>query len=392
MRANSLIEQNRGVFQSAHVLPVAGAHFIHDVYTAFVAPLLPEIIRKLSLSLTQAGALTAILDVPAVLNPFIGYLAEKISLRVFVILAPAVSGTILSCIGLVSNYYTMAVLFFVAGISVAAFHAPAPAMISRVSGNRLGFGMSLFMAAGELARTIGPLLVTWLVSIWTLEGLYRAMFLGWAASAILYVQFRKVPDAREKAGDIRELLPSFKSLFLPLSLILLLRNLMVENLTTYLPTFMTMRGASLVMSGGALSLLEFAGVLGALSGGTLSDRIGRRVVLLAATLLASGLTLTLVRIQGWGLIPVLLLLGFSSLSMTPLLLALVQECLPNHRAVGNGIFMFLSFLIRPLARLIIGVLGDHFGLNTSFILGAWLALLSIPVIYKLPLKENTHQE
>ncbi len=386
------IESKREEFQSKQVLPVVGAHFIHDIYTSFVAPLLPELIRKLSLSLTQAGALTAILDLPAILNPFIGYLAEKISLRAFIILAPAVSGTILSSIGLVSDYYTLAVLFFATGISVAAFHAPAPAMISRVSGNRLGFGMSLFMAAGELARTLGPLLVTWLVSIWTLEGLYRAMFLGWVASAILYLQLRKAPAQTEKPANLREFIPFIKSLFLPITLLLLLRNLMVENLTTYLPTFMTLRGANLMLSGGALSLLEFAGVLGALSGGAFSDKIGRRKVLVAATILASGLTLVFIQLQGWGMIPVLFLLGFSALSTTPLLLALVQECLPNHRALGNGIFMFLSFLIRPFARLIIGMLGDRYGLYTSFSLGAWLSLLSIPVIYKLPLIGNAASE
>ena len=45
-------------FQTEKVLTIAGGHFIHDVYTACVAPLLPVIIEKLSLTLTQAGSLT----------------------------------------------------------------------------------------------------------------------------------------------------------------------------------------------------------------------------------------------------------------------------------------------------------------------------------------------
>ncbi|MCZ7670309.1 MAG: hypothetical protein M5U34_25670 [Chloroflexi bacterium] len=42
------------------------------------------------------------------------------------------------------------------GVSVACFHAPAPAMIAKLSGPRVGKGMSIFMASGELGRALGP--------------------------------------------------------------------------------------------------------------------------------------------------------------------------------------------------------------------------------------------
>ena len=63
-------------FQTERVLTITGGHFIHDTYTAFVAPLLPLIIEKLSLSLSMVGSLMAFMQLPAILNPFIGYLAE----------------------------------------------------------------------------------------------------------------------------------------------------------------------------------------------------------------------------------------------------------------------------------------------------------------------------
>ncbi len=44
-------------FQSGQIIPVITAHLIHDIYTASVAPLLPLIIEKLSLTLTEAGLL-----------------------------------------------------------------------------------------------------------------------------------------------------------------------------------------------------------------------------------------------------------------------------------------------------------------------------------------------
>ncbi|MBC8336451.1 MAG: MFS transporter, partial [Anaerolineales bacterium] len=186
-------------FQGEQVLVIAGGHFIHDIYSAFLAPLLPLIIEKLSLTLTLAGSLTAFLQIPAVLNPLIGHFADKFSMRFFVILAPAVTATIMSSMGLAPNYFTLALLLFITGISVAAYHAPAPAMIARVSGQRVGKGMSWFMAGGELGRTLGPIIAVWAVSLWSFDGLFRVAVLGWGTSLILFLRLRDTPvNMREK--------------------------------------------------------------------------------------------------------------------------------------------------------------------------------------------------
>ena len=75
-------------FQAGRATLVAFSHFIHDVYTSFFAPLLPLIIEKLSLTLSQAGLLSTIMQIPAVLNPIIGLFADKKGLaRWLVILA-----------------------------------------------------------------------------------------------------------------------------------------------------------------------------------------------------------------------------------------------------------------------------------------------------------------
>jgi FSR family fosmidomycin resistance protein-like MFS transporter len=172
-------------FQTTNVITLFGAHFIHDTYTAFVAPLLPIIMEKFSLSLTMVGTLTALLQLPSIINPLIGYLAEKLTIRYFVIFTPAITATLICSLGLASNFASLAIILFFTGFSSAVFHAPAPAMVSQVSGNRIGKGMSFFMAGGELGRTIGPLLAIWAVSLWTLEGLPRIAFVGWGASLLL---------------------------------------------------------------------------------------------------------------------------------------------------------------------------------------------------------------
>jgi FSR family fosmidomycin resistance protein-like MFS transporter len=376
-------------FQSEQVLPIAGAHFVHDIYTATVAPLLPVLIEKLSLSLTQAGTLTAILQLPAMLNPFIGYMADKVSLRYFVILAPAVTATLISAISFANSYWAVAILLFMTGISVAAFHAPSPAMIARVAGRKVGLGMSLYMGAGELSRTVGPLIAVWAVTLWTLDGFYRIVVLGWATSLILFWRLRKVPARVEKPASLRGALPAIKQLFVPLTLYVVFRNFVNISLSTYLPTYMKSQGASLIVSGAALSILEFAGVVGALVGGTLSDRIGRKQMLLASTLGSIALMFVFLNVGGWWLVPVLLALGFTTLSTSPVMMAMVQDHLPKNRAAGNGLYMLSNFLIRPIAMVSIGYIGDRVGLHSAFLWSAMISLLAIPAILKLPEKPRT---
>lgn len=371
-------------FQTGEIMTIVGGHFVHDTFSAFIAPLLPLIIEKLSISLTLAGALWGFVQIPALLNPFIGYLADKVSLRYFIILAPAITATLMSLLGVASNYLALSVLLFAAGVSVAAFHAPAPAMIARIAGNQLGKGMSLFMAGGELGRTLGPLLAVWAVSVWSLEGFYRIMVLGWATSAVLYWRLHQISARPAQRQSVRAMLPAARRLFLPVTGIVVPRQFLITALAVYLPTFMSREGASLWVAGASLSIFELAGVGGALAGGTLSDRLGRKAILLAASVSSSVLMLLFLGVSGWWLVPVLLGLGFTALSTAPVMLAIVQEQLPHNRAMANGIFLTITFLARPLAAFILGLLGDNLGLRSAYFWAMVVSLLTIPMIFFLP--------
>ena len=86
-------------FQTAGVITVTGGHAVNDTYTSFLPPLLPSLIQSFGLSNTQAGLLSVFLQWPSVLQPFIGYLADRTNLRYLVILAPALTGMAMSLLG-----------------------------------------------------------------------------------------------------------------------------------------------------------------------------------------------------------------------------------------------------------------------------------------------------
>ncbi len=385
------IETTADDFNTDQVLTISAGHTIHDIYTAFVAPLLPLIIEKLSLTLTMAGSLTALMQLPGLLNPFIGYMADKVSLRYFVILAPATTATLISALGFAPNYVTLAIIMLLTGVSVAAFHSPAPAMIGRISGKQVGKGMSFFMASGELARTIGPLVAVWAVSLWGLEGIWRLMFIGWASSGLLYWRLRTISGRGEIPTSLRSIAPKLHSFFLPLSIIVFLRMFLSVSMTTYLPTYLTMEGYPIATAGIYLAILEFAGIGGALLSGTVSDRFGRKRMLLIAFATSSLITLLFLQSSGIWSILLLLAVGFTALSTGPLFLALVQDQLPKNRAVGNGTYLAISFVIRSLAMLMIGAAGDLWGLDTAFLASALISLLAIPMLMFMPWSAEVSQ-
>jgi FSR family fosmidomycin resistance protein-like MFS transporter len=373
-------------FQAGRVLAISGSHFLHDTYSAFVSPLLPLIIEKLSLSLTLAGSLTIFPQLPSLLQPFIGYLADRTNLRYFVILAPAVTATLMSLIGLAPSYGLLVILLLVVGVSSASYHAPSPAVIGQLSGSRTGRGMSFYMIGGEMGRVVGPLLAVGAVSWWTLEGIYRLILPGLAASLLLYWRLRDVPIHIEKQGDgsLRQVWRVLRGPLSPLMGIILARSLLLGTLTTYLPTFLTLEGESLWLAGSSLSIYELAGVVGTFAGGTLSDRWGRKQVFWISMTSAPLFMLALPLAKGWLLFPTLLALGFTAISMAPVLLAVVQDHFPENRATANGLVLAFSFVSRSLIVVGVGLVGDYLGLRTAFIWSAALALLGVPFIFFLP--------
>jgi FSR family fosmidomycin resistance protein-like MFS transporter len=378
-----------GDFQTGKILVLSIAHFVHDVYSSFLAPLLPLLIEKLSMSLTQAGFLSSVMQIPALLNPYIGVLADRISVRYFVILAPAMTAVPMSLIGLAPGYGVLLILLFITGISVSVFHVPSPVMVADLSAARKGRGMSFFMTGGELARTVGPLVAVAAVSLFGLEDFYPVMIFGLLSSVWLYFKFRSIPV--QQVGSRRKLsvLETWRSLrhvLLPLTAILVTRGFMHASMTAFLPTYIKMETGNLWLAGIALTLFEAAGVAGVLAAGSISDWFGRRKTLLASLLGAPLFLFLFTLTGGWLRVAALLVVGFTLLSTTPVMLALVQENARHSPAAANGLFMMVSFMARSAVVVVVGFIADRIGLNATYLISAAMGLIGIPFVLRLPKK------
>ncbi len=373
-------------FQLSRVLFISLSHFVHDVYTSFLAPLLPLIIDKLSLTLSQAGLLSTVMQIPALANPLIGLFADNRSLaRWLLILSPTLTALPMSFMGLAPSYGVLLILVFVAGISVSLFHVPAPVLVAGYSGSKKGRGMSFFMTGGELSRTLGPIFAVGAVSLLGLENFHFVLVFALATSVLLWFSLEKETEKIQvKAkGSLKATYREIRHVFNPLCGILAARAFMHATMGMFLTVFVERETGSLWYAGAALTLYEAFGVAGVLSAGTLSDRLGRRRVLFWALVTAPVAILLFVFGGTWVKILMLAIIGFTVLSTTPVMLAIVQENAVENPSAANGLFMMVSFMVRSGTVVLVGWIGDVAGMENMFTVCAVMGFFSLPFLLKL---------
>jgi len=381
------MSKDKNKFQWAKVLDVSGAHMLHDIYSAFFAPLVPLLMEKLGLTYFLVGSLQVIQRIASLFNPFIGLMVDKKELRYFVILTPAITAITMSMIGMAHNYFELALLLFIMGWSAAFFHVPGPVIIKRVAGDRTGLGMSFYMVAGELARSIGPIIIVSAVSWWGLEGTYRLIPAGLLASVILFFRLRKLKhlEVKRKAMPIgiKQLLLELRGFYLVLTGYTFARGLMKALLITFLPTYLTSQGETLWYAAYTLAILQFSGAVGSFFAGGISDRIGRRKTLIVIAIITPVLMLFFIFTTGWLNMLVLILIGLFMFGSGPVLLALVQDFGSDRPSFTNGVFMTISFAFGAVATLFVGIMADAFSLESLFVWSPLFALIAVPFAFLL---------
>ena len=376
-------------FQRGKITTISFGHFTHDMYTAFLSTMLPKIIQNLGISHGLAGILFFVQRLPNAFNFLIGVWATRIKSRYFVIITPAITGIGMSFIGMAPNYIILLIILLTVGVANTFFHVPSPVMVRKVAGERIGLGMSYFMVGGELARTLGPLVIAGAVSLYGLEGTFRLAPFGILASALLYYKLKNVdiqkdiPENKSNKDFIRTF-KTYSKFFAVIVGFVLFRALIKSALTNFLPTYMNPDGSESIWVGGIpLAVMQFAGVAGTFLAGSLSDKFSKRkLMVFLAILTPSIMFLFTINEITWLNYPLLMILGFLVFAPGPILLSLVQQTNSEHPEFINGVYMTINFISGSLAVLLVGFFSDLFTLHTTYILTAIAGIGAIPFAWR----------
>lgn len=383
-------EESRS-FDQTGVVAVSACHLTHDIYSSMIGTVLPVLMARYGIPIAAAGGLASAFRLPSVLQPFLGYWADRADARLLVVSLPAVTALSITLLGLAPSYTAALVLLLVGGLSSAAFHPAAGALVSWTGGDRRGRAVAYFSTGGELGRMLGPVAVAAALAYVAVDRLVVLVLPALLACAYAYVQVagkgarvaRPPPPAELKAA-----LRAQRGPLLLMGTIILLRSVSIVSFQTYLPTYMTQSGWTIQTAGLALTIYEVGAVAGQFVGGGLSDRFGRKRLMVLSQLTAGpvlfaalGLLGVAGQPSGFGLLAVGGLLAVSAASVQ---VALMQELLPGNRSVATGISYFLSFESSVVATLAIGFAAQLFGLGEALSVSVWFSMASIPFTLLLP--------
>lgn len=357
------------------------SHLIHDIYTSFLAPVLPLLIQKLGIGMTEASLLDVARRAPALLNIYLGALISRKDLRLFTVISPITTALFMSLIGVAPNYTVLIILLFLAGLSAQVFHIATPSIVKRVT-PKMGFGMSAFMVGGELARTVAPLIATAVVGMWGVEGLYRTLFLAVLASAFLWQQLSKLEvdfQLEERKSLNLGALLKFRNFFLPIAGFMFFQSFSKMFLTFYLPVYLIHTGKTLSEANLSLSFFQFFAIIGTFLSGNVADRIGNRQTLSISTALAL-ISMPIFLFSNL-LYPSLILLGLSLFSTGPVMLSIIHN--QKNSTALNGVYMMISFLIPATVTFLIGSISDLIGLKNTAVLSFSFLLFALFVSFKV---------
>ena len=90
----------------------------------------------------------------------------------------------------------------------------------------------------------------------------------------------------------------------------------------------------------------------------------------------------------WITVAALIGLGLTAISPQPVILALVQDEFPKHRALANGTYLALNFVVRAIGIWVVGMVADQFGMSNAFLLACLAAFLSLPAVVFLPKRKT----
>ncbi len=381
-------------FDAGRTFMVAGAHLAHDLYSSFLGILIPAVQDKLGLSLAVVSLMIPATQVPGVAQPFVGYLADRTTRKWFVVAAPTVTAITLSSVALAPNVAVVLLLLMAAGLSSACFHAPAVALMGELGGKKTGRAMSIFMAFGESARTIGPLLLTAAIALFTLEGSAVVMVFGIVASIVLYFTLdTRESDAQRKTAkkvEFRPLLRARRKPLIALLAVSVINGLATSPFQYFLVKYLESNGRSHWYAGIALSLISGAGIAGGLLAGNLSDSVGRKTVLAITSLAATPLFYLYLFLENgsWIVLAVLMAAGFVAIGIRPVVLAVAQDLMPEARGATAGLMLAIGFIAQSIVAPLFGALGDSIGLNHAFWIISAMSLMALPFIPFLPSHDN----
>jgi MFS family permease len=366
---------------------LSAGHGLTHWYPATFYILLPLIGKELGLSYTEIGLIItvqhfagAVANLPGgMLVDAVGKKGYLLALSLFWVGFPYV------LMSLTHSFWMLLVCVTLVGIGNNLWHPAAIPTLAHRYPDRKGLVLSFHGMGGNVGEALAPLaigaLLTWfgwrtVVVLNVVPGVVMALLILALLGAFAVARTggagaldeRVQPwDAKQYCRDLASLLGN-KALML-VSLSAACRTLTQVGLMTFLPVYLAYEmGYSPLLVGVCMTVLQIAAIAAGPVGGHLSDKVGRRKVVMSSMAL-TGLTIVGMALAGRSaaFVVFVALVGFFLYAMRPVLQAWAVESTPRHLAgTGVGLQFGIQAAGGGIAPALAGLIADAYDLYTAF--------------------------
>ena len=364
-----------------------------------IAPMFPTIMRDLHLSYQDLGNITAALSIAwGVSALFMGRLSDRVGRRKVIVGSLLMFSVLIGASGLATGVMGLIAVRAMMGLADGAYTPTSiSATIDASKPTRHGLNIGIQQAMLPLfGLALAPLLVTNLLQAMSWRWVFPLLTIPGLVVAALMVLFLRNQQAVERSQAARSAAPwgaVLRQRNIPILMVGMLCWLTCMIVTSAMfPSFlMDHLHLSLPQMGSVMSAIGFGAAAGCLVLPAVSDRLGRKPVMVAATV---GACLSIYALSRTGADPGWLFLflflthffNFALLTLTVGPLS-VESVPPAYMATASGMVICVGELFGGgLAPILAGTVAQRFGIE--HVLGLAMGGLVVGFVAMLFLKET----
>lgn len=360
-----------------------------DISSEMIHALLPlYMVTVLGTSVVAVGFIEGVAEATASISKvFSGALSDRLGKRkLLTVLGYGLAALTKPVFPLASGLEWLVGARFVDRIGKGIRGAPRDALIADVTPPGLrGAAFGLRQALDTVGAFLGPLLA--ILLMWLTASHFQAVF--WIAvlpaflALFVLIAFVREPEASSRPAPVRAPLAVKELARLGGRYWRLIILATVFTLARFSEAFLLLRGQAMglpaLWAPAVLVLMSLAYSLSAYPAGALSDRVGRRAMLMIGLGLLVAADLALAWAPGWlglglGVVSWGLHMGFTQ----GIFSALIADSAPaDLRGTAFGMFNLLSGVALLVASVLAGLLWDAAGYQATFLLGALFAAATL---------------
>jgi len=369
------VENQEFSLLSRNFIAICASYFFYFASFYYLIPTLPSYVVFLGGSASQVGLVMGFFTIASViLRHRVGRAADVRGRKVFLLIGAAAFALTPWLYAVVTTPWQLYIVRIIHGLGHAGYTAASSAFVADLAPpRRRGEVIGIYGTTNIVSMALAPAIGSFIVSKYSYQTLFLVASLTGLAALLcvsLIKEIRREPGKASQEGFVATL--KQRPVLIP-SLTLLSAAIAYGSTITFLPIFVSTKGlVNIGMFFVAYSIATFASRI---LTGKLSDKVGRRLVIVPAMLLLFAAVALIPFINSYLILGLVgMILGFGFGSLMPTLNAMVVDRVPPDKR-GSALGTFTSFMDIGIGTgsVAMGFAAKQMGYSNTF----WLAALVV---------------